>query len=541
LIAGDNILEVETHQALSSAGDMVFGLSFTAAAQFPVFIENTNLPADMSVVSGQPVTFTSDVIGSGPLGYQWLKNGANITDATNASFTIPLVVNADAGSYSLVITNSTSKNTTRAAQLVVTGTPVVITDATQPADQFVVQGRPVTFNVVATGSAPVQYQWSFNATPIQDATNASYSIASVSLTNAGGYSVLVSNPVDSTNSRTALLTVLRDTIPPSVASISANPFQIIVVFSDSMDPASATNPANYTVSGGAAVTNAALSGNTVTLALNSGLTLGSVYTLTINGAMDLSGNVAHTTVSFSPTITIDGDMSDWAGIAPIYSGPSGTDGAADFKDIYMYNDASNYYFRVTLWHDIPPSAGQFPAYVNMFFTTDEDPNTGYSAIGSELLIQSGFSYQEKNGGFNEGAINGLNWLSLPATPGTNFEFKFSRTATFASDNTPVFPTNVLTFLFQGMNPSFVPLNTAASDGSTISFTNNVSAVVPALPLGQLAISPVPGRQVAVTWDAGGTLQYSGALLNNSWTNLPAATSPYVIPASVGQQFFRLAK
>jgi hypothetical protein len=540
LIAGDNILEVETHQAPASTSDMVFGLSLTAAAQFPVLIEDTNLPADASVVSGQPVTFTSDVIGSGPLGYQWLKNGTNIAGATNASFTIPLVVNADAGSYSLVVTNSTSTNTTRAAQLVVTGTPVVITNPTQPADQYVVQGKPVTFNVVASGSAPVQYQWYFGATPIQDATNASYSIASVSLTNAGGYSVSVSNPVDSTNSRTASLTVLRDTIPPSITSVSANPFQIIVTFSDSVDPASATNPANYAVNGGATITNAVLNGQTVTLALNTGLTLGSVHTLAINGVMDLYGNVTHTTVTFSPTITIDGDMSDWTGVAPIYSGPSGTDGAADFKDIYMYSDANNYYFRVTLWHDIPPSAGQFPAYVNMFFNTDKDPNTGYSAIGSELLIQSGFSYQEKNGGFNEGAINGLNWLSLPAAPGTNFEFKFSRAATFASDNTPVFPTNAITFLFQGMNPSFVPLNTAASDGSTISFTNSVEAVVPPLPLGMLAINPVPGRQAALTWDAG-TLQVSGQLLNNSWTNLPAAISPYVIPASAGQQFFRLTK
>jgi Big-like domain-containing protein/immunoglobulin I-set domain protein len=544
LVIGDNILEVETHQAPASVGDMVFGLSLTAATQFPVTIENTNLPADVSVVSGQPVTFNSSVIGSGPLGYQWLKNGTNVPDATNASFTIPLVVSADAGNYSLVVTNSFSTNTTRAAQLVVTGTPVVITDPTKPADQYVVQGKPVTFNVVATGSAPVQYQWSFGATPIQDATNASYSIASVSPTNAGGYSVLVSNPVSSTNSRTAVLTVLLDKISPAVTNVSANPLQVIITFSESVDPTTATNPANYAVSGGAAVTNVVLSGNTATLALNSPLTLGTVYTLAINGATDLYGNTAHTTVSFTPTITIDGDMSDWAGIAPIYSGPSGSDGAADFKDIYMYNDANYTYFRVTLWHDIPAANGFFPKYCNMFYNTDGDSSTGYSAIGSELLQQSSSFYQEKNGAFNDGVTPvGMDYLIRPVTREVSFpadfEFRYSRKATFGGGGL-IFSTNQISFFWQGQTPGFVAINTAASDGSVISYTNVAATVVPGLPLGQLAISPVPGKQVALTWDAAGTLQSSG-LLTNTWTNMPAAASPFVIPASAGQQFFRLTK
>src|SRR5207245_1778416 len=44
LFIGDNILEVETHQAPATATDMVFGLSLTAAAQYPVLNVNTNLP-----------------------------------------------------------------------------------------------------------------------------------------------------------------------------------------------------------------------------------------------------------------------------------------------------------------------------------------------------------------------------------------------------------------------------------------------------------------------------------------------------------------
>jgi hypothetical protein len=157
-----------------------------------------------------------------------------------------------------------------------------------------------------------------------------------------------------------------------------------------------------------------------------------------------------------------------------------------------------------------------------------------------LLVQSGFGYQEKNGGFNEGGINGLNWLSLPASPGTNFEFSFSRSATYALDSTPIFTTNQLSFLFQGMTPGFAVVNSAPSDGSIITYTNIVPLQVGSLPLGQIGIGSVPGGKVALTWDAQATLQVT-SLATGPWTNLPTAASPYVIPTAAAHQYFRLMK
>ena len=141
------------------------------------------------------------------------------------------------------------------------------------------------------------------------------------------------------------------------------------------------------------------------------MVLGTVYQLTVNGVADLFGNAAHTTVSFTRTITIDGSFDDWQSLSPVFSGPIGTAGAADFKDIYVYSDASRYYFRVILWQDIPPGDGQFPLYADLFFDTDNDSATGYPTVGpvgSELLTESSFGYQKKNKGFNEGGINDLN-------------------------------------------------------------------------------------------------------------------------------------
>jgi len=102
------------------------------------------------------------------------------------------------------------------------------------------------------------------------------------------------------------------------------------------------------------------------------MSLGVVYTLSVNGVKDLFGNAAVTAGAFTRGIVIDGNFSDWDGIAPIYSGPIGNPDAADFKDIYIFNDAKQYYFRVTLWHDVPPDAGRFPDYANIFYDTDNN-------------------------------------------------------------------------------------------------------------------------------------------------------------------------
>jgi len=312
-----------------------------------------------------------------------------------------------------------------------------------------------------------------------------------------------------------------------------------------VDTATADDAGKYAVSGGINVLSAVQNpGNAAQVTLTTGVAMnwGVVYALTVNGVSDLFGNAAHVSGQFTRDIIIDGSFDDWIGLAPVYSSaaPSGNTGAADFKDIYVYNDANYYYFRVTLWTDIDPGSGQFPYYVNMLFDTDNNAGTGYSAIGSEMLIQSGYSYQEKDGNFNDGfgSINGLNWLCLPQVPGTNFEFQMSMAATFPEDGTQVFSANVINFLFQGMTPGFVVENTVPASG-VLSYTDISLPLVAPLPLSKLSISVVPGGQAAVLWNPPGTMAVSSSVAG-PWTNRPAATSPYVIPAS-GTQFFRLSQ
>ena len=547
LLLGDNILEVETHQAPASSADMVFGLSLTASINYPVFNVNTNLPADQSVLLGQPVTFTSDVIGSQTPAYQWFYDGTNaIAGANGPTYTITAVATNNAGTYSLQVSNSLpSAISTRAAVLTVVSTPVTITG--QPVNTVAVEGTPATFGVTVSGTPVMQYQWSYAGTPIPGATNATYTLPNAYPTNAGTYQVTINNTVDTTNSALANLTILPDVIPPNLTLITASANQVVVTFSKPVDPVTSANAANYSISGGITVVSAVQNPANpaqVTLTTGIGMNFGTVYTLTVKGVDGLFGNPSRVSGQFTRDITIDGSFNDWTGLTPVYSSsaPSGNAGAADFEDIYMYNDANYYYFRVTLWTDIDPSAGQFPYYVNMFFDTDNNPATGYSAIGSDLLVQSGYSYHEAAGSFNDGTgINGLNFLSLPASPGTNFEFQMSRLATYGPSDLPLFTTNLVNFIFQTYTAYFAALENTVPSSGVLSYTNVIPPTLAPLPLGKLAIYPQPGKKAVVAWDQANTLQESSVVTGGTWTNLPAATSPYLIPVTGANQFFRLAQ
>ncbi len=545
---GTNTLEVEAHLATNASANMVFGLSLTADIQYPVLVVESNLPADQTILAGQPVTFTSDVIGSGPLTYQWFFDGTNaIAGANGPTYTIPTVLTNNGGTYSLQVSNQFNSVTTRGALLTVSNTPVTI--LSEPVSQIVVEGQAVTFGVSVTQTPLLAYQWYFGTNAISGATNDTFTISSTVPGDSGGYYVTVNNAVSSSNSSVATLTVLSNTIPPNLVKISAGASQILLTFSEAVDPVTASEAANYAISGGVTVLAAAQSTNNADqVILTTGgvpLTFGGVYSLAVNGVDDLFGNAAHISAQFARDISIDGSFEDWSGIAPLYTstGATGNTNAADFEAIYVYNDANFYYFRVTLWTDITNTAGEFPDYVNMYFDTDNNESTGFlvqGVLGSEMLIQSGNGYQEKNGTFNDGyGINGLDWLCLPAEPGTNFEFEISMGATFGQTDTAVFTTNVINFIFLGQMPNFTAENYAPPSGF-LTYSNVTAPTVAPLPLGNLGITSLAGGQAAIIWQAPGTLQ-TATNLSGPWTTVPSATSPYVLPIGGPGQFFRLSQ
>ena len=65
-------------------------------------------PETNTVIGGLAATFTAAVVGPAPTGYQWQFNGANLTGATNATYSIPNVATNNAGVYTVVANSVTS-------------------------------------------------------------------------------------------------------------------------------------------------------------------------------------------------------------------------------------------------------------------------------------------------------------------------------------------------------------------------------------------------------------------------------------------------
>jgi len=77
----------------------------------------------------------------------------------------------------------------------------------QPSSQIVKPGSVASLNVMGGGASPLGYQWLFNSAVLPGATNNSYTIPSAQLSDAGNYSVIVSNAYGAVTSAVVTLTL----------------------------------------------------------------------------------------------------------------------------------------------------------------------------------------------------------------------------------------------------------------------------------------------------------------------------------------------
>jgi endo-alpha-1,4-polygalactosaminidase (GH114 family) len=232
-------------------------------------------------------------------------------------------------------------------------------------------------------------------------------------------------------------------------------------------------------------------------------------------------------VSTFKVITVDGSFSDWTGVPWSYQGAA--DGnPVNFLQVQFANDTHNLYGHVKL---ASPYALFTDYYSHVFFDTDLNAQTGYpvsgALFGSEMMIETGYGYDQRNGSFNSGAISGLGWQVAPAVSADEFEFQISLSALYP-DNSRVFANNTFRILLQD------------DRGPEIAEETGIAYTLSPAQLGPLFINQSNGI-VALVWTGPGTLQCSASPTAGTWTNLTAAASPYSLPAGSAQEFFRLAE
>ncbi len=197
------------------AGSLVSNAATLTILAAPVI---STQPESLSVTIGSNATFLVVADGAAPLSYQWQLGGVAIPGATGASYTISNAQLSAAGSYTLVVSNSIGSATSSAAVLMVTASAVAPTISTQPQSVTVTAGVGASFSVSAAGTSPLGYQWRKGSTAITGATRASYTITSTLPTDAGSYSVVVTNSAGTATSGAATLTVNPALTAPTITT-----------------------------------------------------------------------------------------------------------------------------------------------------------------------------------------------------------------------------------------------------------------------------------------------------------------------------------
>lgn len=174
------------------------------------------------------------------------------------------------------------------------GIPAAITSG--PSDLAVPELTSANFEVVVVGNPFPALQWFRDGLLIVGATNTSYMLSPATIADHGAsFWLTASNFVSGTNhvvtSAVARLTVVADTNPPVLLeawALGTGPVQ--AAFSEPLSPNTATNPANYQISGPAGsvqITGVELAADQSNVVLHvAPLTGGATYTLSVSNLTD---------------------------------------------------------------------------------------------------------------------------------------------------------------------------------------------------------------------------------------------------------------
>ncbi len=309
---GGHSLFVKTDGALWTMGDNGYGqlgdgttlrqASPVEADGAPVIVKQ---PSALAIVAGGTASFTVIASGPAPFTYQWRKEGVNLSSflnptATAATFSLLSASLSDAGSYTVAVSNAAGSVTSNAALLIVTSTSTPPVIVAQPSSFAALVGGRASLTVVASGTAPLTYQWRKDGAAISGATSATFGLVSAASSDAGSYTVVVTNPAGSANSAAAILsvyvapTITTQPISQTVNAGGSASFTVIV---------GGTAPLSFQWKKDGATINGATSGTCMLSSVTSA-DAGSYTVVVTNPGSSITSNAAVLTVPTIPTITI---------------------------------------------------------------------------------------------------------------------------------------------------------------------------------------------------------------------------------------------
>lgn len=200
-------------------GIWTVGLTFTYAGASAVPTNMTLTVYSKPIITNQPVGVTntaganasfSVVAGAlPPPTYRWRLGNATLPNQTNATLNLTNIGPGEVGNYTVVLSNFVGSVTSSVANLALgspgSGPGIV----TQPHDATVLVGGSTNFSCVATGSPSPSFFWRKNGSPIAGGANGTNTLSNVTTNDAGNYTVVVSNSVNSVTSQVAVLNVVR--------------------------------------------------------------------------------------------------------------------------------------------------------------------------------------------------------------------------------------------------------------------------------------------------------------------------------------------
>src|SRR5262249_7139711 len=137
-----------------------------------------------------------------------------LAGATDSSLSLTNIASSDAGQYCVQVTGQCGSVTNCATLTVLTNTT-----ATALTSLTLCQGNTAIFSTIASGTGPFSYQWTNACAPLAGATNSSFSIPSITASDAGQYCVQVTGACGSVTN-CATLTVATNTSATALTSLT---------------------------------------------------------------------------------------------------------------------------------------------------------------------------------------------------------------------------------------------------------------------------------------------------------------------------------